>query len=197
MFKLIETQEDELLNTIELATLVATNAHKGQTRKGSNIAYILHPMEAGTLAHSMLAQVGRYNEDVIAACLLHDVLEDTEMTEEELAQDFSERTIELVKVQSENKANSWQQRKQATVDLLSITDDLDVKLVHLADKLSNMRSIARDYNEIGDELWSRFNENNSNKQKWYYKSIGESMSGLEHTKEHQEYKRLVEEVFGE
>lgn len=58
------------MNTIELATLVANNAHKGQTRKGTNIAYILHPMEAGTLAHSMLAQVGRYDEDVIAACYM-------------------------------------------------------------------------------------------------------------------------------
>lgn len=129
--------------------------------------------------------------------MLHDVLEDTELTEEELAQGFPERTIELVKVQSENKANSWEQRKQATIDLLSTTDDLDVKLVHLADKLSNMRSIARDYESIGDKLWERFNENNVEQQKWYYKSIGESMSGLEHTKEHQEYKRLVEEVFGE
>ena len=185
------------MNTIELATLVATNALKGQTRKGSSTAYIMHPMEASTLAHSLLAQVGRYDEDVIAACLLHDVLEDTELTEEELAQGFSERTIELVKVQSENKANSWKQRKQHTIDTLTHTKDIDVKLVHLADKLSNMRSIARDYESIGDKLWERFNENNIEQQKWYYKSIGENMSELEHTKEYQEYKRLVEEVFGE
>ena len=186
----------DTVNTVDLATIVAANAHQGQTRKGTNIAYILHPMEAGTLAHSMLAQVGRYDEDVIAACLLHDVLEDTELTEEELSQGFSERTIELVKVQSENKANSWKQRKQHTIDTLSHTKDLDVKLVHLADKLSNMRSIAKDYENIGDKLWERFNENNIEQQKWYYKSIGENMSELEHTKEHQEYKRLVEEVFG-
>lgn len=185
------------MNTVELATLVATNAHKGQTRKGTNIAYILHPMEAGTLAHSMLSQVGRYDEDVIAACLLHDVLEDTELAEDELAKGFSSRTFELIKCQSENKANSWKQRKQHTIDLLNTTQDIDVKIVHLADKLSNMRSIAIDYKSIGDKLWERFNENNVEQQKWYYKSIGENMSGLEHTKEHQEYKRLVEEVFGE
>lgn len=187
----------DTVNTVDLAAIVAANAHQGQTRKGANTAYILHPMEACTLAHSMLAQFGRYDEDVIAACLLHDVLEDTELTEEELSQGFSERTIELVKVQSENKANSWKQRKQHTIDTLTHTKDLDVKLVHLADKLSNMRSIAKDYKNIGDKLWERFNENNIEQQKWYYKSIGENMSGLEHTKEHQEYKRLVEEVFGE
>lgn len=188
---------DDLLNSVELASLVAINAHKGQTRKGSSIPYILHPMEAAAISNSILSQRGELHKDfIIASSLLHDVIEDTHLTADDLLNQFDTRTVYLVEVQSENKENSWKQRKQATIDLLKTTQDIDVKIVHLADKLSNMRAIARDYKLLGNKLWDRFNETSIEEQKWYYKSIGENMSELEETRELEEYRRLVEEVFG-
>lgn len=182
---------------IEKALNLANQAHSGQTRKGTDIAYILHPMESGVMASSILTQLARYDEEVISAAILHDVIEDTDVTEDCLLTKFNKKTVGLVTVQSEDKSKSWKERKQATIDCLNNTQDIDVRIVHLADKLSNMRSIARDYAVLGDKLWERFNEKRKSEQGWYYKSLAESLVDLENTREHQEFKRLVEEVFGE
>ena len=60
-----------------------------------------------------------------------------------------------------------------------------------------MRSIARDYAVLGDKLWERFKEKSKSEQGWYYESLAESLVGLENIREHQEFKRLIKEVFGE
>ena len=181
---------------IEKALNLANQAHSGQTRKGTDIAYIIHPIEAGVIASSILTQLSRYDEEVVSAAILHDTIEDTELTEEDLLAQFTERVVYLVTCQSENKINSWKQRKQATIDYLNNTQDIDVKIVHLADKLSNMRSIARDYDVLGDKLWERFNEKRKSEQGWYYSSLAESLDDLEGTGEHQEFKVLIDKVFG-
>lgn len=180
---------------IEQAVNVANKAHSGQYRKGTNIAYIIHPLEAGAIASSILTQLGKYDEEVISASFLHDVLEDTEMTENDLLENFSERTVFLVKEQSENKAHSWKQRKLHTINHLKEINDIDVKVVHLADKLSNMRSIHRDYKKLGDKLWERFNEKRKSEQGWYYKSLVESLVDLKGTNEYYEFEKLVDNIF--
>ena len=182
---------------IEKALNLANQAHSGQTRKGTDIPYILHPMESGVIANSILTQLARYDEEVISAAILHDVIEDTDVTEDCLLTKFNKKMVGLITVQSEDKSKSWKERKQATIDCLNNTQDIDVKIVHLADKLSNMRSIARDYAVLGDKLWERFKEKSKSEQGWYYESLAESLVGLENIREHQEFKRLIKEVFGE
>lgn len=182
---------------LETAVNIANKAHSGQTRKGSEIAYIIHPMEAAAIASSILIQLDMYDENIVAAAVLHDTLEDTELTVADLKEYCSQKTVDLVLVQSEDKSKSWKERKQHTIETLkNSTRDIDVLIVHLADKLSNMRSINRDVNIIGDELWNRFNQKMKSEQGWYYKSILENLVGLEDVEEYKEYKLLTEKVFG-
>ena len=70
-------------NIINKAIQFATEAHKGAIRKGSKLPYILHPLEAGVIVSSMTN-----DENVIAAAILHDVLEDTDVTYEELKKEL-------------------------------------------------------------------------------------------------------------
>ncbi len=56
----------------------------------------------------------------------------------------------------------------------------------------NLRSIERDYQTLGDDLWERFNVKEKSKHKWYYSSIIENIKHLKDTKEYKEYKDLLE-----
>ena len=70
-------------------------------------------------------------------------------------------------------------------------------MIALADKLSNVRSIYKDYQELGDELWERFHEKRKSEQGWYYQSLVTALSQLDTCLAWHEYKVLVEKVFGE
>jgi len=75
-------------------------------------------------------------------------------------------------------------------------DDIGVKMVCLGDKLSNIRSIQRDFEELGDEVWQRFNQKDPAEHAWYYSSIADVLeSDLGHTEAWQEYRERVEKVF--
>ena len=139
------------IDLIHSAIIFATNAHKGQLRKGTDLPYIIHPMEVMQILCEMEA-----DEVLKIAGVLHDTLEDTDTTEEEIEKLFGEKVLRLVKSNSENKTLSWQERKQHTIDELK-TAPLDVQMLILADKLSNMKSLLADYTNQGEDLWKRFN----------------------------------------
>lgn len=154
-----------ILNTIEKAFQFALTKHVGQYRKGTDIPYITHPF-----AVSMILKHHQYSDDVVAAGLLHDTLEDTETTEEELRDLFGENVHGLVQAASEkDKTLSWEERKRHTINELALksTDQL---AVIIADKLHNLRSIQEDINTIGEAVWDRFNRG-KRQQSWYYMSI--------------------------
>ena len=173
------------------AIAFATKAHEGQFRKGTQISYILHPLEAAAIVGTMTT-----DDEIIAGAVLHDVVEDTDVTVEQIEEQFGKRVAALVASESENKRedkpaeSTWRIRKQETLDHLK-NAPIDVKMITLGDKLSNIRAIYRDYNTIGDELWQRFNQKDKNQHYWYYKSIAECLSDLE---EHQAYKEYVDWV---
>lgn len=137
-------------NLIEKAILLATQAHKNVMRKGSNIPYILHPLETGVIVSTLTD-----DETIIAAAVLHDVLEDTDITYEELKREFG-AAADLVKCETEDKRRNlppeatWKVRKQETISHLAKETNLGVKQIALADKLSNIRSIYRDYQTLGE-----------------------------------------------
>lgn len=182
---------------LDNAIIFAVNAHRGQFRKGSNAPYILHPMEAAAIVGSMTE-----DDEVIAAAVLHDTVEDTDATIEEIRERFGSRVAELVAEESENKredlpaASTWKIRKEETLALLK-TAPKEVKMLTLGDKLSNIRSICRDYETLGDALWQRFNQKDKNEHGWYYKSIADCLSDLCEYPAYKEYAYLVEKVFGE
>ncbi|MCH5158148.1 MAG: bifunctional (p)ppGpp synthetase/guanosine-3',5'-bis(diphosphate) 3'-pyrophosphohydrolase [Clostridiales bacterium] len=141
--------------------------HRNQTRKSTVTPYIVHPIEVMLF----LQEIG-CSAEVIAAGVLHDTLEDTETTLEELKENFGEKVAMLVASESEDKSKSWQERKQTTIDHLK-TASVDTVTVCLADKLSNMQSMVYDYALIGDELWKRFKADKEH-VRWYYRGIIES-----------------------
>ena len=166
----------------------AVAAHAGQTRKGSSAPYITHPIEVAII----LAQMGAGNE-LIAAGLLHDTLEDTGTTAEELENAFGKHVLTLVQSDSETKALSWEERKQTTLNALQSADREEQMLV-LADKLANMRSIAEDYAAVGDALWQRFNRGYE-QQKWYYTGMKKALGALDGLAAFAEFGNLMEQVF--
>lgn len=175
---------------VSKAIVFATKAHEGQFRKATKIPYILHPMECAVIISGMTT-----DEEMIAAALLHDTVEDCDVTIEDIRREFGSRVAQFVARESEDKSKSWQERKQATIDQLSSHTKEECMLV-LADKLSNIRSIARDYKELGETLWDRFHEKRKERIGWYYKSIAEKLTCLSEYEQYAEYCRLVEHIFG-
>lgn len=171
---------------------LAIMAHKDQFRKGSKIPYIIHPVEAGVIAASLSMKNNQVDEEVVAAAILHDVIEDTDFTYQDLSNKFSEKVLKLIRLQSEDKSKTWQERKESTVELLKNNVDINLEIVTLADKLSNLRAIYRDYQILGDSLWERFNVKEKEKHKWYYSSIAKNIRQIKDTREYKEYKELLE-----
>ena len=190
--------EEKKLTLLDHAIIFATKAHSGTTRKGTNVPYIVHPIEAAAIVSAMMD-----DEEVIAAAVLHDVLEDMEATREDLLARFGRRITNLVENESEDKrktlpaALTWKTRKQETITFLQTRADREAKMLALADKLANLRAIYRDQCIIGDKVWERFNEKDKNMHAWMYRSIAEALKELSDHPMWQEYSRLVKQVFGE
>jgi len=180
---------------IARAISFAAVSHCGMFRKGTHTPYIVHPMEAAVIVSTMTS-----NPEIIAAAVLHDVIEDTPVTIEDLRKEFSAEICDMVAAESENKrehlpaADTWAVRKQETLEKLSGAS-IKAKMIALSDKLSNLRSIKRDYNKIGDKLWDRFNQKDPKEQAKYYRSFKNATVELEGYETWQEFANLVEEVF--
>lgn len=184
-----------------LALSIAWEAHKNQTRKGTDIPYIVHPIEV-----AMILIDNGANDELISAGLLHDTLEDTDIRLSEIREKFGENVARLVlgasepdkieldeKLTNEQEKKSWKKRKKHTIKYL-VQAPKDVKLVTCADKLSNIRCMMRDYKEIGNEFWNRFN-GCCGDQKWYYVSIVKSLKGISEYNMYKELEATVNELF--
>ena len=178
---------------IDEAIEFATKAHEGQFRKGTKKPYIVHPIEVADIVSSMTQ-----DEEVICAAVLHDTIEDcADVTEEILRERFGGRVAGLVRGESEDKSQSWEIRKGTTIQHLK-TASFELQMIGLADKLSNMRDIDRDYPVLGENLWKRFRMQSKQAIGWYYKGIREALQepfrGME---VFEEYCGLVKKHFGD
>lgn len=178
---------------IKEAIEFATKAHEGQFRKGIKRPYIVHPVEVADIVATMTQ-----DEEVICAAVLHDTLEDCKgVTAEILRETFGERVASLVQHESEDKSKTWEERKSATIQRLREAS-WEVKMIALADKLSNIRDIDRDYPKFGEGFWLRFRMQNKNAMGWYYKSIRDVLKEtFEGSSVYEEYCALVKKHFGE
>jgi (p)ppGpp synthase/HD superfamily hydrolase len=159
----------------------AYKAHKYSTRKGSSTPYIIHPL-------SVAITLMRYDasDELIAAALLHDVVEDENVSLTEIEERFGKEVSILVEAVSEptkliqsniNRRKTWKKRKQHTVDSL-YNASRDIKLLSCADKLSNISDTIKDYNKQGEEVWKVFNAPKE-EQEWYYRSLVDAFSSGE------------------
>lgn len=176
------------------AVAFAAYAHDKRTRPGTGLPCILHPMETAAIAGAITN-----DPEVLAAAVLHDVMEDCGITEAELRLKFSKRVAALVSFATEEKLSSttgeWQRRKLYTINGLRAANR-DQMILVLADKLSNLRSIRRDLQTHGDALWQRFNQPNKTMHRWYFTSILEGLEPLSGCEAYFEYKALLEVIFG-
>lgn len=175
------------------AVRFATEAHHGTERRGKGYPYIIHPMEAVSIVATLTN-----DPEMLAAAMLHDTVEDTSATIEQIRELFGERVASLVQHETAPLPDDapWRTRKEAQVAQLANAPH-DSKVVAMGDKLSNMRALAADYKNIGDQLWSRFHAPNGKDDiAWYYRSLADALSELSGTVPYQEFVRLLHELFG-
>lgn len=177
---------------LDKAVDFAVQKHAGQKRKGTEIPYIVHPMEVMNHLREMNADT-----NLLIAGLLHDVIEDAGVTADEIRQSFGEDVAVLVAGHSEDKSKTWEERKREDIRVAT-EGDLRLKMLILSDKLANLRSLYYDYRSVGDALWSRFRAP-VDKQKWYYHGMLEALRVLEQEKKsaplYWEFKRFYQELF--
>ena len=185
------------LNTelLDRAIIFAVKAHAGTERRGKGYPYIVHPMEAVEIVSTMTK-----DQELLAAAALHDTVEDTDVTVEQIREEFGDRVADLVASESDempagvSEEDSWHSRKQAAIDRLAKAS-YDAKIVALGDKLSNMRAIARDYAVQGDALWNIFHAKDPKDHEWHYRGLANSLKELEDTFAYQEFVKLIDQVF--
>lgn len=178
------------------ALCFAAQKHSGQTRKMQPTPYILHPMEVAAIVGTMTA-----DQETLAAAILHDTVEDTDTTIEEIEARFGHRVALLVMTETEHKRpelppdQTWRIRKEETLIMLEHTHDLSVKMMWLGDKLSNIRSFARQYRVVGNDVWQVCNQKDPAMQAWYYRTIVHCLKELAEYDAYREFAALVAEVF--
>ena len=182
---------------LDRAIEFAVKAHANTERRGKGFPYIVHPLEAMEIVASMTP-----DQELLAAAALHDTIEDTSVTLDDLRREFGDRVAAIVEAESdkfiENVPDeaSWHQRKQAAIDRIASAPH-DSKLVAMGDKLSNMRAIWRDYQEQGDELWKIFHAKDKKDHEWHYRGLAASLSELSDTFAYKEFVALIDDVFGQ
>ena len=185
------------MDKVTKAIIFAANAHDGMCRKKDETPYVLHPLEAAAIVGTMTS-----DQDVISAAVLHDIVEDTHISIDELEAEFGERVRALVETETEEKrhdlppSETWKLRKEESLNVLRSAEDTAVLMLWLGDKLANMRSFYRIHQREGDAMWQSFNQCDPQQQEWYYRTIAELTSPLKEYHAWKEYNELVKLVFG-
>ncbi len=186
------------LNTdlVDKAIVFATQAHHGTERRCKGFPYIVHPLEAMAIVATMSS-----DPELLAAAALHDTVEDTDVTLEQIKQEFGERVAWLVSSETDVKTDAngeklpWKERKQRDMDALR-NAPREVKMVAMGDKLSNMRAIARDYQTNGDAIWQIFREKDKETHAWRFRGLRNAFNEIADTFAYREFSSLIELVFG-
>ena len=180
---------------LDRAIIFAVRAHAGTERRGKGFPYIVHPMEAVEIVATMTR-----DQEMLAAAALHDTVEDTDVTIEQIRAEFGDRVASFVAAesdephQSRDSIENWRARKQAAINRIARASH-DAKIVALGDKLSNMRAIARDYAQQGDALWDLFHAKDPKDHEWHYRGLADALSELSDTFAYKEFENLINQVF--
>lgn len=168
----------------------AYKAHKGMKRKGKELHFTYHLELVNKILKTLTD-----DDNILAAGWLHDVIEDTPITLEELKKEFNDELCYYVELETEDKSLSWKERKLKQIQELK-ENKSKVVLIAYSDKIANLTEMANDYKLIKDELWNRFNRGKE-EQYWYYLEFYKifcynELIDKEHLKE---YAILLEKLF--
>lgn len=160
-------------SNLERALRWAAECHLGQVRKASGAPYIEH-----VVGVAMIVDRLGFDEDVVIGALLHDVVEDTDATLEDVRARFGGAVAEIVrhcsevKTDDEGRKRPWIDRKRDHLAAL-IEASAPARAVVLADKLHNLVSIECDLRD-GLPVWSHFHAERS-QVLWYYRTAIETL----------------------
>lgn len=182
------------MTLVTQAMIFAAQKHDGVVRKGSDIPYIVHPMEAAAIAATITD-----DPHLLAAAALHDVMEDCGVTYEELLERFGQRVADLVREDSQNLGAfahaSWGACRIEALRRIAASGR-ELKLIVLSDKLSNIRAIYRDFQREGAAMFKKFNQSDMRRHAWYYRNCTALVRDeFENTSAWRELSALVEHVF--
>jgi len=151
------------------ALTFASELHRDQVRKGSNVPYMAHLLGVC----SLVLEYGG-DEDCAIAALLHDAVEDQGGTEtqQQIDRKFGDRVGTIVDGCTDafgEPKPPWQERKEAYIAEIPDMSD-EIALVSAADKLHNAKSLLKDYQKVGEAIWERF-KGHKEGTLWYYRSV--------------------------
>jgi (p)ppGpp synthase/HD superfamily hydrolase len=136
---------------IERAIRLALAAHAGQFRKADlQVPYASHPIHV-----ALMVQGAGGDEDCVIAALLHDLLEDTSVTPEEIEEEFGATVRSTVQEVSEDKSLPWRERKRRMVERLRSASP-DACLVAAADRTHNLETLIAAHGRMGPSVWRSF-----------------------------------------
>lgn len=158
------------MDIIKRAKEFAIKAHFNQVRKTEkDKPMIIHPLNVGNILKNY-----QFDNNVIAAGILHDVIEDTKYTKDDILELFGEDILSLVLGDTEvDKSLSWEDRKKYTINTIK-TLDLRHKAICCADKISNLEDMIIFFEKNDKYDFSSFNRGFED-QKWYFTNLYESL----------------------
>lgn len=181
---------------VDKAIKFAVDAHANTERRGKGFPYVIHVLEAMEIVATLTN-----DPELLAAAALHDTVEDTDVTVDQIRAEFGDRVASIVHAESDEldpslpECDTWRARKQAAIDRLRVASH-DAKIVAMGDKLSNMRAIARDYDQKGDELWKIFHAPGGKADhEWHYRGLAKSLCELAGTPAYDEFTAAIDHVF--
>lgn len=182
----------KLSDRFDEALILATRLHAHQCRKDKKVPYIAHLLAVT----SLVLQAGGNEEEAIAA-LLHDAIEDQgdRIGLEEIRQRFGETVAAIVDGCTDAKSwpkPPWRERKEAYLAHLQEASASE-RLVSVADKLHNARTIVADYRALGESVWDRFNGGREGTL-WYYRALLEAFQTSGAAPLLEEFERVVVEL---
>ena len=178
---------------IQRAINRASELHHDQKRRIGGLPFIVHPFSVGFI-------LSRYtdNDQIIAAGLLHDVLEDVSgYTESDMTREFGPEVVRIVKEVTEDKnpddsietnRSTWEKRKTNYLTHLK-TDSFEGLMVCCADKIHNLQSMLEAHRDLGDAIWSRFNAPKV-QLIWFHKEVMTTLTASLHNDILTEYKHV-------
>ena len=145
----------------EQAKQFAYKAHKGMKRKGRDTPFTYHLELVNKILKTLTT-----DDEILAAGWLHDVIEDTPITLDELKKEFNSKICYYVDLETEDKSLPWKDRKLKQINELK-ENNSKVILIAFADKMANLTEMDSDYQLEKEKLWERFNRG-KDEQHWYY-----------------------------
>lgn len=176
----------------EEALIYAARLHRYQHRKGSSIPYVTH-----LLAVAAIVGENAGTEEEVIAALLHDAVEDQggPPTRAEIRARFGENVARIVDGCTDTDQMPkppWRARKEAYIAHIRIAEP-SVRLVSMADKLHNARSILADLKERGEAAWEKFSGGKDGSV-WYYRTLADLYRAIDGRPLAFEFARVVDEI---